>query len=106
MTIWHKSLKQRFSSFPVHQQILMVCNELNRASNLKNDVEEYNRCLERSLELLDYFMSDKKGHLLRESLRIRDIIAEAYISFSTDTKRIQSTLLQMNPTAWCMLNKV
>ncbi|MCH7764152.1 MAG: hypothetical protein IIB95_10495 [Candidatus Marinimicrobia bacterium] len=106
MTIWHKSLEQRFSSFPVHQQILMVCNELNRASNLKNDVEEYNRCLERSLELLDYFMSDKKGHLLRESLRIRDIIAEAYISFSTDTKRIQSTLLQMNPTAWCMLNKV
>jgi hypothetical protein len=25
-------------------------------------------------------MTDKKGHLLRESLRIRDIIAEAYIS--------------------------
>ena len=104
MTTWHKSLEQRFSSFPIHQQILMVCNELNRAANLQDDSEEYHRCLERSLELLDYFMSDKKGHLLRESLRIRDIIAEAYISAPKDTKGMQSTLLQMNPTVWCMLN--
>lgn len=50
-------------------------------------------------------MSDKNGHLLKESLRIRDIIAEAYISAPKDTKRMQSTLLQMNPTAWCLLNK-
>ena len=60
--------------------------------------------MERSLELLDYFMADKKGHLLRESLRIRDIIAEAYISTPKNTKKIQSLLLQMNPAAWCMLN--
>ena len=104
MTIWHSSLERRFSSFPIHQQILMVCNELNRAANLRDDSVEYKRCMERSLELLDYFMADKNGHLLRESLRIRDIIAEAYISTPKNTRKIQSILLQMNPAAWCMLN--
>ena len=105
MTIWHNSLEQRFSAFPIHQQILMVCNELNRAENLRDDSVEYKRCMERSLELLDYFMVDKKGHLLRESLRIRDIIAEAYISTPKNTRKIQSILLQMNPATWCMLNE-
>ena len=104
MTIWHNTLERRFSAFPTHQQILMVCNELNRAENLHDDSVEYKRCLERSLELLDYFMADKRGHLLKESLRIRDIIAEAYISTPKNTKKIQSLLLQMNPAAWCMLN--
>ena len=105
MTIWHNSLEHRFSSFPIHQQILMVCNELNRATNLRDDSVEYKRCLERSLELLDYFIADKKSHLLRESLRIRDFIAEAYISTPKNTRKIQSILLQMNPEAWCMLNE-
>ena len=105
MTIWHNSLERRFSAFPTHQQILMVCNELNRAENLHDDSVEYKRCLKRSLELLDYFMADKRGHLLKESLRIRDIIAEAYISTPKNTKEIQSILLQMNPAAWCMLNE-
>ena len=104
MTIWHNSLERRFSTFPNHQQIFMVCNELNRAANLRDDNVEYKQCLERSLELLDYFMADKKGHLLRESLRIRDIIAEAYLSNPKNTKIIQSLLLQMNPEAWCMLH--
>ena len=104
MTIWHSSLEQRFSAFPTYQQIFMVCKELNRAANLRDDSVEFKRCLERSLELLDYFMADKKGHLLRESLRIRDIIAEAYISTPKNIKIIQSLLLQMNPEAWCMLN--
>ena len=87
MTIWHNTLERRFSAFPTHQQILMVCNELNRAANLQDDSVEYKRCLERSLELLDYFIADKNGHLLRESLRIRDIIAEAYISTPKKQKR-------------------
>ena len=104
MTIWHNSLEQRFSAFPIYQQIFMVCNELNRAANLRDDSVEYKWCLERSLELFDYFMADKKGHLLRESLRIRDIIAEAYLSSPKNTKKIQSLLLQMDPKAWCMLH--
>jgi len=45
------------------------------------------------LELLDYFIADKKGHLLRESLRILDIIAEAYISTPKNTKEIQSYII-------------
>ena len=104
MTNWHNSLERRFFAFPTHQQIFMVCNELNRATNLRDDSVEYKLCLERSLELLDYFMADKRGHLLRESLRIRDIIAEAYLSSPKNTKKIQSLLLQMNPAAWCLLD--
>ena len=54
MKIWHNSLKERFIEFPVHQHLLMICNELNRAGNLLNDTQEYKNCLERALELLDY----------------------------------------------------
>lgn len=104
MTTWHKSLENRFSDFPTHEQILMVCNELNRAENLQDDYEEYKRCLERSLELLGYFIADKKGHLLNETLRIRDIIAEAYIASPKNLKMIQSSLLKLNPKAWGMIN--
>ena len=46
--VWHKSLQKRFHEFPVHQQLLMVANELNRAQNLINDPQEYKNCLERA----------------------------------------------------------
>ena len=88
MKIWHSSLELWFFAFPTHQQILMICNELNRAENLRDDSVEYKLFLERSLELLDHFIADKRGHLLRESLRIRGIIAEAYISTPKNTRKI------------------
>ena len=65
MTIWHNSLERRFSAFPTHQQILMVCNEVSRAENLRDDSVEYKWCLERSLELLDYFIAEKKWSFVK-----------------------------------------
>ena len=35
-------------------QLLMVCNELNRAMNAKSDEKEYKDCLERALELFGF----------------------------------------------------
>ena len=103
--VWHKSLQNRFHGFPVHHQLLMVANELNRAQNLINDPQEYKNCLERALELMDLFLADKSGSLLRETLRLRDIIAKSYIGEPDEVATIKNTLLQMNPTAWTMLIK-
>ena len=103
--VWHKSLQKRFHGFPVHQQLLMVANELNRAQNLINDPQEYKNCLERALELMDLFLADKSGSLLRETLRLRDIIAKSYIGEPDEVATIKNILLQMNPTAWTMLLK-
>ena len=97
--VWHKSLQKKFHGFPVHQQLLMVANELNRAQNLLNDPQEYKNCLERALELMDLFLTDKSGSLLR------DIIAKSYIEEPDEVTTIKNTLLQMNPTAWTMLIK-
>jgi len=97
--VWHKSLQKRFHGFPVHQQLLMVANELNRAQNLINDPQEYKNCLERALELMDLFLTDKSGSLLR------DIIAKFYIGEPDEVATIKNALLQMNPTAWTMLIK-
>ena len=103
--VWHKSLQKRFHGFPVHQQLLMVANELNRAQNLINDPKEYRNCLERALELMDLFSADKSGSLLRETLRLRDIIAKSYIEEPDELATVKNALLQMNPTACTMLIK-
>ena len=87
------------------EQLLMVANELNRAQNLINDPQEYKNCLERALELMDLFLADKSGSLLRETLRLRDIIAKSYIGEPDEVATIKNALLQMNPTAWTMLIK-
>ena len=104
--VWHKSLQKRFHGFPVHQQLLMVANELNRAQNLINDPQEYKNCLERASGTDGLiFLADKSGSLLRETLRLRDIIAKSYIGEPVEMATIKNVLLQMNPTAWVMLIK-
>ena len=95
--VWHKSLQKRIHGFPIHQQLIMVANELNRAQNLINDPQEYKNCLEPALELMDLFLADKSGSLLR------DIIAKSYIRESDEVATIKNALLQLNPTAWTML---
>ena len=98
MKIWHKSLESRFGSFPVHQQLLMVCNELNRAMNAKSDEKEYKDCLERALELLDFSITSGfwQGSY-KELLRGRDQIAK-------DTNDLQKMLISLNPAAFQLIN--
>ena len=57
--VWSKSLQKRFHGFSVHHQALKVANELNRAQNLINVPQEYKNYLERALELMDLFLTDK-----------------------------------------------
>ena len=105
MEIGHKSLESRFGSFPVHQQLLMVCNELNRAMNAKSDEKEYKDCLERALELLDFSITSGfwQGSY-KELLRGRDQIAKAYISKPADTNDLQKMLISLNPAAFQLIN--
>ena len=104
MKIWHKSLEGRFGSFPIHQQLLMVCNELNRAMNAKSDEKEYKDCIERALELLDFSIaSGTWPGSYKELLRSRDQIAKAYISKPGDTNDPQKMLISLNPAAFQLM---
>ena len=103
MTLWHKQLEQRFSDFPPHQQIIMVCNELNRARFFLKDIVEYKNCLERALELMDFIIDDEKWMpKIKEILRARGIIAQYYLQPPRETGLLQQQLIQLDTQAWRM----
>lgn len=106
MKLWHKNLEGRFDSFPSHQQIIMVCNELNRAQNQRQDPAEYQNCLERALELMGFLIADHKWQgKLKEVLRGRDIVAQYYLEPPQSTARLQRVLLQLDIEASRLLIK-
>ena len=101
MTTWHKNLKKRFNNFDLFQHILLICNELNRAGNLIDDRNEYNACIERALELMDFsIQSGKWKGKLKEILRARDQIAEYYISIPKNTENLQKMLILLNSKSY------
>ena len=106
MTRWHKTLPERIGSFPRHQQLLMVANELNRANNLIENPLEYKNCLERALELLDLISEDLRWRgALRELRRAREVIAQAYAGPApVPLQTLMRTLIQLDSVAWHMLN--
>jgi len=106
MTIWHPTLQKRFPSLPQFQQLIMVANELNRAQNTIHSPKEYRNALERALELLDFIAADPRWkNKLYELRRAREVLAGYYIQKSlTDTQILQHCLLQLDSTAWKMLN--
>jgi hypothetical protein len=80
----HASLTpERWSLFSLDQQILMIGNEMNRASSLfePEDRELLLGCYERVLRLVDLTVAVRPDRgLRRELLRWRDLIAEQYVS--------------------------
>jgi len=101
MTVWHKSLENRFNTFAPAQQILMVCNELNRADHSQGDPEEYTRCVERALELIDLTIQNTRDkNDILELLRAREMMAQYYLDPPQQTRRLQKVLVQMEPEAW------
>ena len=84
MAVHHSSLSsERWSSFSLDQQILMIGNEMNRAAKLMRaeDRSRLRNCYERILQLTDLTITlhCRKG-LRRELLRWRDLVAVLYIS--------------------------
>jgi hypothetical protein len=105
MTRWHAGLAHRFTSFPIHQQLLMAVNELNRAHNMQNVPMEYKRALERAMELIDLLSADPRWRFaLREIRRGREMVAQLYASPTpSPTLTLQKAFVQLNPTAFKLL---
>ena len=81
----------------MHQQILMICNELNRAGNFLRDESEYKMCIERALELIDFSIQSKRWNgKYKEILRARDVIAKLYIAKPEKTLDLQKALISLN----------
>jgi len=83
----------------------MVCNELNRGHNNRQDPMEYRNCLERSLELMDFAL--KGNYRLskrKEFCRARDVVATAYLQEPESTLGLQEMLLKLSPAAWTKIN--
>jgi hypothetical protein len=79
----HASLSaERWKTFGLDQQILMIGNEMNRAKRLitLRDLSGLGLAYERILRLLDLTVEvQKRSTLRRELLRWRDLIADLYL---------------------------
>jgi len=78
---------QRWASFSLDQQILMIGNEMNRAGKLAApaDRERRRSAYERVLALLDLTVGQQiRRALRRELLRWRDLVAALYLGESLD----------------------
>ena len=84
----HASLSpERWSAFNLDQQILMIGNEMNRASRWMRpeDRTSLNLSYERILRLVDLTVEvNNRPSLRRELLRWRDLIAELYVHSDPD----------------------
>ena len=87
----HASLTiQRWLTFTRDQQLLMIANEMNRASKLlaQQDLPRLAAGYERVLRLVDLTVETRpRRGLCRELLRWRDLVAELYVSQDFDATR-------------------
>ncbi|MFY9821947.1 MAG: hypothetical protein WAM82_11225 [Thermoanaerobaculia bacterium] len=102
----HASLSpERWAAFSRDQQILMIGNEMNRASRLIRlaDRPGLLRAYERVLRLVDLTVEVQTAYgLRRELLRWRDLIAEMFISPEVDPDQHAAAfraLLQLTPVS-------
>lgn len=110
MTTQHASLTpERWGRYPLGQQLLMVANEMNRASKLMTAADR-GRLLasyERVLALVDLTIQvNQRRPLRRELLRWRDVVAALYVAPAADPRahgRAFRVLLQFHPDTWRQL---
>jgi hypothetical protein len=102
----HASLTpERWARFDLDQQILMIANEMSRASTLLEPARlpSLRRAYERVLRLVDLTVATSDGRgLRRELLRWRDLIAALYVAPDPDREANAAAfrcLLQLRPAA-------
>jgi hypothetical protein len=102
----HASLTpERWARFDLDRQILMIANEMNRASALLAPESRPSllKAYERVLRLVDLTVATRSRRgLRRELLRWRDLVASLYIAPLPDTASHDAAfrcLLQLNPAA-------
>jgi hypothetical protein len=97
--------EERWASFDIDQQILMIANEVHRTSRVLADEDPAarRRGYERVLRLTDLTIRTRpRAALCRELLRWRDLVAELYIADEAAADRhagVLRTLLQLRPAA-------
>jgi hypothetical protein len=96
---------ERWRSFTLDQQILMIANEMHRAGKLlaPSDTSSRRLAYERVLRLVDLTVGvQPRRALRRELLRWRGLVAELYLLDEADAKRhiaALRVLLQTTPVA-------
>lgn len=102
----HASLTpERWARFSLDQQILMVANEMNRASSLlgAEDRDSLRRTYARVLRLVDLTVAvQARRGLRRELLRWRDLVAALYVASQAEARDHAAAfrcLLQFTPAA-------
>jgi hypothetical protein len=102
----HGSLSpERWAGYGRDQQILMIANEMNRASSLTDaaDLDRFRRCYERVLRLVDLTVEvNASSALRRELLRWRELAAAVFISPAPNPgehRELFRALLLLNPIA-------
>ena len=100
----HASLSpERWARFPREHQLLMIANEMNRATALMGADDGHSRTLayERVLRLTDLTVAvNQQRTLRRELLRWRDLVAELYLEAVPNVRTHRSVLrclLQLSP---------
>jgi hypothetical protein len=97
--------EEQWASFTLDQQILMIGNEMNRASKLLEPAhrESLRNCYERVLRLVDLTVAfNSKRTLRRELLLWRDVIVALYSAPDPDRIRHEAAfrcLLRFTPAA-------
>jgi hypothetical protein len=102
----HASLTpERWASFDLDRQVLMIANEMNRASGLlaPEDLPSLRRTYERVLRLVDLTVATRSRRgLRRELLRWRDLVAALYVAPGPAPESHAAAfrcLLQLTPAA-------
>ena len=102
----HSTLNpSRWAQFSLDHQILMIANEMNRASKLRapSDRDRLLGSYARALQLTDLTVAVQPGRALRrELLRWRDLVAQLYIVPTPDPAAHEAALrclLRFTPVA-------
>ena len=102
----HSSLTpERWARFNLDQQILMIANEMKRASALMApaDRDSRSKAYERVLRLLDLTVATRpKPTLRRELLRWRDLVAALFVASDAEPRAHDEAfrcLLRFSPEA-------
>jgi hypothetical protein len=100
---------ERWRQFSLDQQLLMIANEMNRASKLlgPDDRTLVRNAYERTLRLADLTIEvQAQAGLRRELLRWRDLVASLYLAGDSDARahgEAMRSLLQLSPATYAQL---
>ena len=107
---FHKTLTaEKWASFALHQRLLMIANEMNRAAHwlTTNDIAEARQCYGRAIELSCLTLhSPMRRNLMREFCRMKEMLGRLFVNPSLQSNvLLQNTLIALDPQAFRALRR-